>query len=105
MAEFTHRILRRIQIIGGDCQVSNAEVLCEAVSQNTCYAALIRLNQAGPISEAIAYFDATVKECWGRLCLRDWVRQKTSGPAICLRVLVVGSSRSGLFIRSERMLK
>ena len=53
MAAFTARFGDRVQIIGDDYLVTNAALVRAAAAEGACNAVLIKVNQAGTISEAV----------------------------------------------------
>ena len=58
MVEFTRRFGRRVQIIGDDYLVTNAALVRQAAEDGACNAVLVKVNQAGTVSEALATIDA-----------------------------------------------
>jgi len=58
MVEFTRRFGARVQIIGDDYLVTNAALIDQAARNGACNAVLIKVNQAGTVSEALAAFAA-----------------------------------------------
>jgi enolase len=53
MAAFTARFGDRVQIIGDDYLVTNAALVRAAAAEGACNAVLIKVNQAGTVSEAV----------------------------------------------------
>lgn len=53
MAAFTARFGDRVQIIGDDYLVTNAAFVRAAAAEGACNAVLIKVNQAGTVSEAV----------------------------------------------------
>ncbi|MFC5585057.1 phosphopyruvate hydratase [Nitratireductor kimnyeongensis] len=53
MIAFTKAYGHKVQIIGDDYLVTNADLVREAVSEGACNAVLVKLNQAGTVSETI----------------------------------------------------
>ena len=56
MRKFTGQFGSRVQIIGDDLLVTNAGLVCEAAKAGTCNGLLVKVNQAGTVSESIAAF-------------------------------------------------
>ena len=48
----------RVQVVGDDVLVTDAERIARAAGEGACNAALIKVNQAGTITEAKAALDA-----------------------------------------------
>lgn len=105
MAEFTRRFGSRVQIIGDDYLVTNADLVREAVSQGACNAALIKVNQAGTVSESIACFNAAVKEGWGAIVSARSGETEDVSISHLSTGLGSGQLKVGSFTRSERMVK
>lgn len=105
MAEFTRRFGTRVQIIGDDYLVTNADLVREAVSQGACNAALIKVNQAGTVSESIACFNAAVKEGWGAIVSARSGETEDVSISHLSTGLGCGQLKVGSFTRSERMAK
>jgi enolase 1/2/3 len=105
MAEFTRRFGGRVQIIGDDYLVTSADLVREAISQGACNAALIKVNQAGTVSESIACFDAAVKESWGAIVSARSGETEDVSISHLSTGLGCGQLKVGSFTRSERMVK
>src|SRR3546814_6537429 len=67
MAAVTAAIGDRVQIIGDDVLVTNAERVARAGEAAVCNAALTKVNQVGTVTEAKAAFDAAVARGWGAI--------------------------------------
>ncbi|MBM1311039.1 phosphopyruvate hydratase [Sulfitobacter mediterraneus] len=105
MAEFTRRFGGRVQIIGDDYLVTNADLVREAATQGACNAALIKVNQAGTVSESIACFDAAVKQGWGAIVSARSGETEDVSISHLSTGLGCGQLKVGSFTRSERMVK
>jgi enolase len=53
---FTQEFGDRIQIIGDDYLVTNADLVSKAADDGACNAVLIKVNQSGTVSESMACF-------------------------------------------------
>jgi enolase len=105
MIEFTRRFGDRIQIIGDDYLVTNAGFVETAAHDHACNAVLIKVNQAGTVTEAIDTFRQAKKHGWGTIVSARsgetedvFISHLSTG--LGGRQLKVGS-----FTRSERMAK
>jgi len=67
MIEFTRRFGDRVQIIGDDYLVTNADLVRKAAEQGACNAVLVKVNQAGTITESINTFKAARSEGWSTI--------------------------------------
>jgi len=105
MSLFTQTIGDRVQVVGDDYLVTNAQYIKAAVSAGACNAALIKVNQVGTVSEAKAALDAAKSAGWGTIV------SARSGDTedVTLTHLAVGWNagqlKVGSFSRSERMAK
>ncbi|WP_025772209.1 phosphopyruvate hydratase [Thioalkalivibrio sp. HK1] len=105
MIEFTRRYGDRVQIIGDDFLVSDARLVDEAANAGAGNAVLIKVNQAGTVSEAIDAYRCARKAGWGA------VVSARSGETedVSISHLSIGSGcgqlKVGSFQRSERMAK
>jgi enolase len=105
LVAFTDAAGDRVQIIGDDYLVTNADRVRHAADIGACNAVLIKPNQAGTLSETRAAFDASRKVGWGS------VVSARSGETedVTIVHLAVGwgahQLKVGSFARSERMAK
>lgn len=105
MTAFTRAFGDRVQIIGDDYLVTNAALVSAAADAGACNAVLIKVNQAGTVSEALA--------CLARARARGYrsVVSARSGETedVSISHLAVGLNagqlKVGSFTRSERMAK
>ena len=67
MQRFTAAVGDRIQIIGDDYLVTNAERITQAAQQAACNAVLIKPNQVGTITETRAALDAAKAAGWSTI--------------------------------------
>ncbi|GAB5377950.1 MAG: phosphopyruvate hydratase [Acuticoccus sp.] len=105
MAEFTRRFGERVQIIGDDYLVTNAALVREAAAAGACNAVLIKVNQAGTVSESIETFRAADALGWGTIVSAR--SGETEDVSISHLASGLGSAqlKVGSFTRSERMVK
>jgi enolase len=105
LTRFTAAVGDRIQVIGDDYLVTNAALVAAAAEDKAVNAVLVKVNQAGTVSEARAAFDA------GRLAGFGTIVSARSGETedVSIAHLAVGWSagqlKVGSFARSERMAK
>lgn len=102
---FTAAAGDRVQIIGDDYLVTNADRVRSAIGKCACNAVLVKPNQAGTLTEARAAFDTAMAAGWGA------VISARSGETedVTIVHLAVGwgghQLKVGSFARSERMVK
>jgi enolase len=105
MRAFTQAHGQNVQIIGDDYLVTNRKLVEQAASAGVCNGVLIKVNQAGTVSESIAALEAAEKAGWRSVVSAR--SGETEDVSIChLAVgLSTGQLKVGSFARSERMAK
>jgi enolase len=105
LRRFTAAVGHRVQIVGDDFLVTNAERVRDAAAQGACNAVLIKPNQAGTVSEAKAALDAARAAGWDAIVS---ARSGETEDVTIVHLAVgwgVGQLKVGSFARSERMAK
>jgi enolase len=95
----------RVQIVGDDFLVTNAERVARAAEQGACNALLVKPNQAGTLTEARAAFDVARAAGWGTILS---ARSGETEDVTIAHLAVgwdAGQLKVGSFARSERMAK
>lgn len=105
MAAVTAAIGDRVQIIGDDVLVTNAERVVRAGDAGVCNAALIKVNQVGTVTEAKAALDAAVARGWGAIVSARSGESEDVTIAHLATGWNAGQLKVGSFTRSERMAK
>lgn len=105
MIEFTRRFGDRVQIIGDDYLVTNAALVDQAAEAGACNAALIKVNQAGTLSEAIDAFKSAKVAGWGAVVSARSGETEDASISHLATGLGCGQLKVGSFQRSERMVK
>jgi enolase len=105
MAAVTAAIGERVQIIGDDVLVTNAERVERAGEAAVCNAALIKVNQVGTVTEAKAALDAAVARGWGAIVSARSGESEDVTIAHLATGWDAGQLKVGSFTRSERMAK
>ena len=105
MAAVTAAIGDRVQIIGDDVLVTNAERVARASDGGVCNAALIKVNQVGTVTEAKAALDAAVARGWGAIVSARSGESEDVTIAHLATGWNAGQLKVGSFTRSERMAK
>lgn len=105
MIAFTKAYGDRVQIIGDDYLVTNAGLVTAAADAGACNAVLIKVNQAGTVSESIACLaEAKRKGYRGIVSARSGETEDVSISHLAVG-LNAGQLKVGSFTRSERMAK
>jgi enolase len=105
LRRFTAAVGDRVQIVGDDFLVTNAERVKQAAAMGACNAVLVKPNQAGTVSEAKAALDAARAAGWGAIVS---ARSGETEDVTIVHLAVgwgAGQLKVGSFARSERMAK
>ncbi|TCL00553.1 enolase [Shimia isoporae] len=105
MVEFTRRFGEQVQIIGDDYLVTNADLVKEAAHVGACNAVLVKVNQAGTVSESIDTFKAATAQGWGAVVSARSGETEDTSISHLSTGLGGGQLKVGSFTRSERMVK
>ncbi|HEX4326281.1 MAG TPA: phosphopyruvate hydratase [Burkholderiales bacterium] len=105
LVEFTRRFGTKVQIIGDDYLVTSAQRVQHAAAAGACNCALIKLNQAGTVTETKAALDAARAAGWNTVVsARSGETEDTSITHLAVG-WNAGQLKVGSFSRSERMAK
>jgi enolase len=105
LARFTAAAGARVQVIGDDFLVTNADRVARAAQAGACNTALIKPNQAGTLTETKAALDAARAAGWGAIVS---ARSGESEDVTIVHLAVgwgAAQLKVGSFARSERMAK
>jgi enolase len=105
LVEFTRRFGERVQVVGDDYLVTNAERVTQAARRGSCNAALIKVNQAGTVTEARAALDAARAVGWGVIVSARSGETEDVAIVHLATGWAAGQLKVGSFARSERMAK
>ncbi len=103
--QFTAAVGNRIQVIGDDYLVTSAGRVREAARERSVNAVLIKVNQAGTVSEAKAACDEARRLGWGTIVS---ARSGETEDVSIVHLAIgwsAGQLKVGSFARSERMAK
>ena len=105
LIEFTRRYGKRVQIIGDDYLVTSSQRVQQAAALGACNCALIKLNQAGTVTETKAALDAAQAAGWNAIVsARSGETEDTTITHLAVG-WNAGQLKVGSFSRSERMAK
>jgi enolase len=102
---FTRAARHRVQVIGDDLLTTNAERVAEAAADGACNAVLVKVNQAGTLTQARAALDAAKGAGFGTIVS---ARSGESEDTAISHLAVgwnAGQIKVGSFARSERLAK
>ncbi len=105
LVAFTRAHGNRVQIIGDDALVTNADLVRDLASAGACNAVLIKVNQTGTVTGALDAFRAARDIGWGTIVSAR--SGETEDVAISHLSVGLGARqlKVGSFARSERMAK
>ncbi len=102
---FTQKYGDRVQIIGDDYLVTNAKLVEQAAADGACNAVLIKVNQAGTVSEAIAAYETANQAGFGAIVSARSGETEDISISHLSAGLNAEQLKVGSFTRSERMVK
>jgi enolase len=105
LVRFTRAVGDRVQIVGDDFLVTNADRIRKATLAGACNAVLVKPNQAGTITETVAALEASRAANWGAILS---ARSGETEDVTIVHLAVgwgVRQLKVGSFSRSERMAK
>jgi len=105
MKAITAKLGKRVQIVGDDFLVTNADRVSAAVSEGACNAVLLKPNQAGTITETQAALERARQADWGTIVS---ARSGETEDVTIAHLAIgwnAGQLKVGSFARSERMAK
>jgi enolase len=105
LVEFTRRFGERVQVVGDDFLVTSAERVVQAARNGACNAVLIKVNQAGTVTEARAALDAARAAGWGAIVSARSGETEDVAIVHLATGWAAGQLKVGSFARSERMAK
>lgn len=105
MASATQRLGARVQVIGDDFLVTDAGRVEKAASAGACNALLVKVNQAGTVSEARQAFLAARAHGWATIVSARSGETEDVTIAHLATGWDAGQIKVGSFARSERMAK
>ena len=105
MVAFSRACGDRVQIIGDDYLVTNAGLVDAAAAAGACNAVLLKVNQAGTVSETMAAADAAARHGFGAIVSARSGETEDVSISHLAAGLGIGQLKVGSFTRSERMAK
>jgi len=102
---FTHAVGEKVQIVGDDYLVTNADRVAHAASVGACNCLLVKPNQAGTVTETRAALDAAKQAGFSTIVS---ARSGETEDVAIVHLAIgwnAGQLKVGSFARSERMAK
>jgi len=104
-ASLTAKIGDKIEIVGDDLYCTNPKIVAKGVELKATNAMLLKVNQIGSISEAIAAYKLCVDNGWGVFCSHRSGETEDHFLADLTVALGTGHLKTGAPCRSERNCK
>jgi len=104
-ASLTAKIGDKIEIVGDDLYCTNPKIVAKGVELKATNAMLLKVNQIGSISEAIAAYKLCVDNSWGVFCSHRSGETEDHFLADLTVALGTGHLKTGAPCRSERNCK
>ena len=95
----------RVQLVGDDLYTTNRERIRRGIELNASNAVLLKLNQAGTVTETIEAFEETRKAGWGAVVSHRSGETEDTTIADLAVALGAGQIKAGAPCRSERLAK
>jgi enolase len=95
----------KIQIVGDDLLVTNTRFIARAIAENTCNAALIKLNQIGTVTETVEAIHLCRTAGWGFVISHRSGETEDTFMADFAVAMGGGQIKTGSVCRSERIAK
>jgi enolase len=101
----TSRLGSRLQLVGDDLLVTNAERVGRAIEEGAANAVLVKLNQIGTLTETLVTIDLATRNGWGAVISHRSGETEDTTIADLAVATGVGQIKSGAPSRSERVAK
>ena len=95
----------KVQIVGDDILVTNTRFIARAIEEQTCNAALIKLNQIGTVTETIEAIELCRKAGWGYVVSHRSGETEDAFIADFAVAMGGGQIKTGSVCRGERVAK
>jgi len=104
-AKLTDEIGEHVQIVGDDLLVTNPTRVAKAISEKTCNALLLKVNQIGSVTESIEAVRMSKRAGWGVMASHRSGETEDTFIADLSVGLATGQIKTGAPCRSERLAK
>uniref|UniRef100_A0A0D3GCH8 phosphopyruvate hydratase n=1 Tax=Oryza barthii TaxID=65489 RepID=A0A0D3GCH8_9ORYZ len=104
-AKLTDEIGQQVQIVGDDLLVTNPTRVAKAISEKTCNALLLKVNQIGSVTESIEAVRMSKRAGWGVMASHRSGETEDTFIADLSVGLSTGQIKTGAPCRSERLAK
>lgn len=104
-AALTRRLGATTQIVGDDLLVTNTDRIARAIRERSCNSVLIKLNQIGTLTEALAAIEMARKAGWNSIISHRSGETEDTTIADLAVATGVGQIKTGAPVRGERTAK
>eukprot|EP00967_Tisochrysis_lutea_P094000 scaffold136363_cov27-Tisochrysis_lutea.AAC.1 len=104
-SKLTAKLGADVQMVGDDLTVTNVKRVRRAIEEGACNALLLKVNQIGTVSEAIAAVQMCKRAGWGVMCSHRSGETEDTSIADLAVGLCTGQIKAGAPCRSERNAK
>ncbi|XP_024526021.1 enolase isoform X1 [Selaginella moellendorffii] len=104
-AKFTAKVGKDVQIVGDDLLVTNPKRVQQAISEKSCNALLLKVNQIGTVTESIEAVKLSKQAGWGVMTSHRSGETEDTFIADLAVGLATGQIKTGAPCRSERLAK
>ncbi|GLJ46543.1 hypothetical protein SUGI_0980840 [Cryptomeria japonica] len=104
-SKFTATIGEKVQIVGDDLLVTNPKRVAKAISEKSCNALLLKVNQIGSVTESIEAVKMSKQAGWGVMTSHRSGETEDTFIADLAVGLATGQIKTGAPCRSERLAK
>ncbi len=103
--KMTHKLGEKIQIVGDDLLVTNPNRVRKAISEKSCNALLVKLNQIGSLTETIEAVHLSHRAGWNAVTSHRSGESEDATIADLAVALNMGQIKTGAPARSDRVAK
>ncbi|MDP1574744.1 MAG: phosphopyruvate hydratase [Coxiellaceae bacterium] len=104
-AKLTKKLGNRVQLVGDDIFVTNAEILAEAIDKKVGNAVLVKLNQIGTLTETLATIGLAKQNHYGVVISHRSGETEDATIADLAVATAAGQIKTGSLSRSDRIAK
>lgn len=103
--QLTHRLGKKVQLVGDDVFVTNAKILSEAIDKKVGNAILVKLNQIGTLTETLATIGLAKQHHYGVVISHRSGETEDTTIADLAVATAAGQIKTGSLSRSDRIAK
>jgi len=104
-AQLTHKLGRRVQLVGDDLFVTNTKILREGIARGIANSILIKPNQIGTLTETLEAIDMAAEAGYSAVVSHRWGETEDSTIADIAVATRATQIKTGSLCRSDRIAK